>query len=69
MEAVGVQIFKTGYGSTDARAEEALKNIKYDIKQNGNTITITYKLDGRQTREVNTVDLVITVPTETVWLK
>ncbi len=66
VEAVEVQILKTGYGSNDARAEEALKNIKYDIKQNGNTITITYKLSGRQTREVNTVDFVITVPTETV---
>lgn len=66
VEAVEVQILKTGYGSNDARAEEALKNIKYDIKQNGNTITITYKLSGRQTREVNTIDLIITVPTETL---
>lgn len=65
VEAVEVQIVKTGYGSTDARAEESLKGIKYEIKQNGNNISITYKLDGRQTREVNTVDLVITVPTET----
>lgn len=65
VEAVEIQIVKTGYGSTDARAEEALKGIKFDIKQNGNTITLNYELDGRQTREVNTVDLIITVPTET----
>ena len=65
VEAVEVQIVKTGYGSNDARAEEALKGIKYDLKQSGNTITFTYKLDGRQTREVNTVDIIVTVPTET----
>lgn len=66
VEAVEVKIVKTGYGSNDARAEEALKGIKYELKQNGNKITFTYKLDGRQTREVNTVDLIVTVPTETV---
>ena len=65
VEAVEVRIVKTGYGSNDARAEEALKGIKYDLKQSGNTITFTYKLDGRQTREVNTVDIIVTVPTET----
>lgn len=65
VETVEIQIVKTGYGSNDARAEEALKGIKYEVKQNGNTITFTYKLNGRQTREVNTVDLIITVPTET----
>lgn len=65
VEAVEVQIVKTGYGSNDARAEEALKDIKYDLTQSGNTITFTYKLDGRQTREVNTVDIIVTVPTKT----
>lgn len=65
VEAVEIQIVKTGYGSTDARAEEALKGIKFDMKQNGNTITLSYELDGRQSREVNTVDLIITVPTDT----
>jgi len=65
VEAVEVQIVKTGYGSSDARAQAALESIQYEIKQNGNTISFVYKLDGRQTREVNTVDLVITVPTET----
>jgi len=66
VEVVEVNIFKTGYGSNDARAEEALKGIKYELKQNGNKITFVYKLDGRQTREVNTVDLIVTVPTKTV---
>lgn len=65
VEAVEIEIVKTGYGSSDARAQTALENIQYEIKQNGNTITFVYKLDGRQTREVNTVDLVITVPTDT----
>jgi len=66
VEAVEIQIVKTGYGSSDARAQAALENIQYEIRQNGNAITIIYKLDGRQTREVNTVDLIITVPTETI---
>lgn len=65
VEAVEIQIIKTGYDSSDSRAQAALENIQYEIKQNGNTISFVYKLDGRQTREVNTVDLVITVPTET----
>lgn len=65
VEAVEVQIVKTGYGANQNRADEALKNIKYEVKQNGNIITLTYKLSGRQTREVNTVDFLITVPTNT----
>ena len=66
VEAVEVQIVKTGYAATQSGAEENLQNIKVDVKQNGNVITLTYKLSGRQTRQVNTVDFIVTVPTETV---
>ena len=66
VEAVEVKIVKTGYAATQSGAEEHLKNIKVDVKQNGNIITLTYKLNGRQTRQVDTVDFIVTVPTETV---
>lgn len=66
VEAVEVRIVKTGYAATEAGAEEHLQNIKVDVKQNGNIITLTYKLSGRQTRQVDTVDFIVTVPTETV---
>ncbi|HUG34747.1 MAG TPA: DUF4097 family beta strand repeat-containing protein [Anaerolineales bacterium] len=65
VEAVEIRIVKTGYATTQARAEEALENIHVEVRQNGNAITLIYKLSGRQTHEVNTVDLIVTVPTET----
>lgn len=65
VEAVQVQIVKTGYGTNEARAETALKSIQYDVRQQGNTISLIYQLSGRQTREVNTVDFIITVPRNT----
>ena len=66
VKTVEVKIVKTGYAATQSGAEEHLQNIKTEIKQNGNTITLTYKLDGPQTRQVDTVDFIVTVPTETV---
>lgn len=66
VKAVEVQIVKTAYAVNQSRAEETLQDIQYEIKQNGNTLTLIYKLSGRQTREVNTVDFIVTVPTETV---
>lgn len=65
VEAVEVRVIKTGNASSQARAEEHLENIRYEIRQNGNAITLIYKLDGPQTREVDTVDFIVTVPTET----
>lgn len=65
VEAVEVRIIKTGNAATEAKAEEHLKNIRYEIRQNGNVISLIYKLDGPQTREVDTVDFIVTVPTET----
>jgi len=64
--AVEVRIVKTAYAANQSRADETLPNIQYEIRQNGNSLTLIYKLSGRQTREVNTVDFIVTVPTETV---
>jgi len=66
VEAVEIQIIKTGYAPTQAGAEEHLQTIKADVTQNGNVITLTYKLNGPQTRMVDTVDFLVTVPTETI---
>ena len=67
VKAVEVKIVKTGNAPTQSRAEEDLKNIKYEIKQEGNQISLLYKLDGIQniqTTHIDNVDFIVTVPTE-----
>lgn len=73
--AVDVDVVKTAYAPTQARADEEVKDIKYDIRQDGNSITLTYKVPKAQTNmpnvtvinpDVDTVDFVVTVPNETV---
>lgn len=64
VENVIVQAVKTGSGLTQKDAENAVKNIKYQVQQAKNTITITYKVDHLNTNEVDTVDFIITVPTK-----
>ena len=63
-EKVEIKIVKTGYALTQARAEEDLKNIRYQIEQNGNVVTLTYALSRISTRDVDTVDFIVTVPNE-----
>ncbi len=74
VEKVEVKIVKTGYAPTQSRAEEDLKNIKYEIDQIGNTITLTYKVPTVTTNPPgitvfdtngDTVDFIVTVPSET----
>lgn len=65
VEAVAVQIVKTAYASTESGAETDLQNIKVDYKQNGNVISLTYIVDGRQQHQVDTVDFIVTVPKQT----
>jgi len=66
-KTIDIKATKTAHASTQARAEEEVKTIRYDVEQTGNTITIRYKfpktnvLDG----ELNTVDFTVTVPKET----
>lgn len=65
-DKVLVKVVKTGSAFTQAGAEQELKNIKYEIKQNGDTVTLTYKIDNLEfDNTVNMVDFIVTVPAET----
>jgi hypothetical protein len=68
VDTVQVKIVKTAYDSTQARADEEVRNIQYSIKQNGNTVAIQYSLPQSMNfnNRVNTVDFVITVPSQTL---
>jgi DUF4097 and DUF4098 domain-containing protein YvlB len=65
--SVQVKVIKTAYDSTQARADEEVKTIEYTIEQVGDTITLTYKIPDSMnfSNNVNTVDFIVTVPTET----
>ena len=65
VEKVTVQVVKKGFGTTQARAEEALKNIQYEIEQNGDTITLTYEYPDVRNQIFEQVDFIVTVPVET----
>jgi hypothetical protein len=67
VETVQVKAVKTAFDSTQARADEEVKGIKYTIEQNGNAITIKYELPKSMNirNNVNTVDFIVTVPNET----
>ena len=64
-DQVTVRIVKTGAALTQAGAERDLKNIKYDIRQTGKTIALTYDLGNFNGGDVDTVDFIVSVPTET----
>jgi hypothetical protein len=68
VDKVEVKIIKTAYDSTQARAEEEVKTIEYSIEQNGNNITLKYELAKSMNfnNNINTVDFIVTVPTETM---
>jgi DUF4097 and DUF4098 domain-containing protein YvlB len=67
VEEMEVKVVKTAYDSTQARADEEVKSIKYSIQQTGNTITLTYELPKSMnfSNNVNTVDFIVTVPIKT----
>ena len=67
VETVQVKAIKTAYDSSQARADAEVKNIKYTIQQSGNAITLKYEMPKSMNinNNVNTVDFVVTVPTET----
>jgi len=67
VEKVQVKVVKTAYDSTQARADEEVKTIKYTVEQNGNTIKLKYELPKSMNFRnwVNTVDFIIIVPAET----
>ncbi|HXQ36604.1 MAG TPA: DUF4097 family beta strand repeat-containing protein, partial [Anaerolineales bacterium] len=66
VEDVEVRVVKTAYDSTQARADEEVKGIKYSIEQTGSTITLKYELPKSMNfnNNINTVDFIVTVPTE-----
>ena len=67
VDTVQVRVVKTAYDSTQARADQEVKSIKYTIEQTGNSITLKYELPKSMnfSNKVNTVDFFVTVPTET----
>jgi hypothetical protein len=67
VETVQVKVVKTAYASTQAKADEKVKSIKYTVEQGGNTVTIKYELPKNIniSNNLNTVDFIITVPNET----
>ena len=67
VDTVQVKVVKTAYDSSQARADQEVKIIQYDIKQTGNNITFTYELPKSVniSNNVNTVDFAITVPRQT----
>ncbi len=66
-ETVQVRAVKTAYDSTQSRADEEVKSIKYTIEQIDNLITIKYELPKSMnfSNKINTVNFTITVPTQT----
>jgi DUF4097 and DUF4098 domain-containing protein YvlB len=67
VETVQVKVVKTAYDSSQARADQEVKDIKYAIEQTGNTINLKYELPKSMnfSNKVNTVDFFVTVPTAT----
>jgi DUF4097 and DUF4098 domain-containing protein YvlB len=67
VDTVQVEVVKTAYDSSQARAEEEVKGIKYTIEQTGSTITLKYELPKSMnfSNNVNTVDFIVTVPSKT----
>lgn len=67
VETIQVKAIKTAYDSTQARADEEVKGVKYTVEQNGNAVTLKYELPKSVNfnNKVNTIDFIITVPNET----
>ncbi|MFT3892589.1 MAG: DUF4097 family beta strand repeat-containing protein [Anaerolineales bacterium] len=68
VKSVEVKVVKTAYDSSQARADEEVKTLKYTVEQTGNTITLKYQLPNSINirNKVDTVDFIVTVPTETI---
>jgi DUF4097 and DUF4098 domain-containing protein YvlB len=67
VDTVQLKVVKTAYDSSQARADQEVKSIKYTVEQTGNKITLKYELPKSMNfnNKVNTVDFFITVPTAT----
>jgi len=67
VDSVQVKAVKTAYDSSQSRADQEVKTIKYTMEQTGNAITLKYELPKSMnfSNNVNTVDFIVTVPSET----
>lgn len=74
VDEIQSKVVKTANAPSQARADEELKNIKYEIKQVGNTVTFVYEIPKINSNMPNvnitspnweTVDFIITVPNDT----
>jgi hypothetical protein len=67
VDSVQVEVVKTAYDSSQTRADEEVKTIKYTIEQSGNAITIRYEVPDSMNfnNKLNAVDFAITVPETT----
>ena len=66
VDTLQIKVVRTAYDSTQSRADEEVKGIKYTIEQTGGTITLKYELPKSMnfSNNINTVDFVVTVPNE-----
>ena len=66
VDTVQVSVVKTAFDSSQSRADEEVKGIKYTIEQTGSIITLKYELPKSMNfnNNVNTVDFIVTVPSE-----
>jgi DUF4097 and DUF4098 domain-containing protein YvlB len=64
---VQLKVVKTAYDSSQARADQEVKSIKYTVEQTGDKIILKYELPDSMNfnNKVNTVDFFVTVPTAT----
>lgn len=67
VDTVQLRVIKTAYDSSQSRADQEVKGIKYTVEQTGNTITLKYELPKSMnfSNNINTVDFTIAVPSET----
>jgi hypothetical protein len=67
VDTVQIRVIKTAYDSSQSRADEEVKGIKYTIEQTGSTIALKYELPKSMNfnNNVNTVDFIVTVPNAT----
>jgi DUF4097 and DUF4098 domain-containing protein YvlB len=65
VKEVTVMITKTGYGKSQAQADDVLSNIEYKVEQKDNSITLTFDYPKSNTNITQNVDFVVTVPFKT----
>jgi DUF4097 and DUF4098 domain-containing protein YvlB len=67
VDSIQLKAVKTAYDSTQARADQEVKTIKYAVEQTGNQITLRYEIPDSMNfnNKVNTVDFILTVPAKT----